>query len=482
MPVNAYSIPSYSVYHPAPVKTVVRSSAEFWGRLFIAVVIGIWALAFIIGFQASLALLTLAAFGAAIIGLRHPIPGLLGVGMLCTLDALTRVFLLSGGLWRWNTFNYWLLFVIVTSLADLAKLKDTQTRVAKLLLLLLGIELVISQQWVNGIQHLLNITALFGLIVYFMRARQDKQIWFWLGLVNGTLGAVGSLVFYLQKDKLQYINPNALAFFSATAIFAICLGFHFAENRRIGQPVLLILAAVNYVWIFLSASRGDLLIGTFCMLFLTLSGRSLLKRSAYVVIAVLMGIALSNQFGNLQANTLRRIDKLLDKQESAVSRTSGRSDLALGGWYIFLEHPLGVGTGSFAPEWARLNNASLSGYKQGTEMAAHSGWIKILAENGVPGILLLAGFVLSFSVSGWRQRSQGLFLPGLLATGVLGVAFLSTEFQAKGLWFLAAGVIVLLASRDSVQRLSMLILQIIVAKRLRARTNRPRLIPNANRV
>lgn len=480
MPVDAYPMPLPSAYPRAPVKRVVRSSsADFWGRLFIALVITLWALAFIIGFQASLTLLTLASFGAAILGIRYPIPGLLGIGMLCTLDALTRVFLLQGGIWRWNTLNYWLLFVIVASLADLVKLKDTQTRLAQLFILLLVIQLMISQEWVNGIQHLLNITALFGLIVYFTRVRHDKHVWYWLGLVNGTLGAVGSLVFYLQKSHLPYINPNALAFFSLTAIFAICLGFHFAEKRRMGQPVLVILAAINYVWIFLSGSRGDLLIATFCMLFLTLSGRGHLKRSAYIAIALLMGIALSNQFGDLQANTLHRLDKLFDKQASAVSRTSGRSDLALGGWYIFLQHPLGVGTGSFAPEWARLNNPEgLSGFRKGQEVAAHSGWIKILAENGIPGILLLAGFVLSFSLSGWRRRAQGLLLPGLLVTAVLGVAFLSTEFQAKGLWFLAAGVITLLSARDPAKRLSRGLSKV----GLRARTKRLRLIPNANRV
>ncbi len=58
----------------------------------------------------------------------------------------------------------------------------------------------------------------------------------------------------------------------------------------------------------------------------------------------------------------------------------------------------------------------------------------------MPGIVLLGAFVLSFAVIGWRARSVGLFPLGLLATVALSVAFLADEFQAKGLWLLAATV------------------------------------------
>ena len=89
-------------------------------------------------------------------------------------------------------------------------------------------------------------------------------------------------------------------------------------------------------------------------------------------------------------------------------------------------------------------------------MAAHSGWIKVLAENGVPGILLLGAYVLSFTVSGWRARNPELLRLGLMVSAVLTVAWLSTEFQNKALWLLAAGATVLLehnpASRARLRR------------------------------
>ena len=86
------------------------------------------------------------------------------------------------------------------------------------------------------------------------------------------------------------------------------------------------------------------------------------------------------------------------------------------------------------------NREGMSVFREGEYSEAHSGWIKTLTENGIPGIVLLGAFVLSFAVIGWRTRSVGLFPLGLLATVGLSVAFLADEFQAKGLWLLVATV------------------------------------------
>jgi hypothetical protein len=58
-------------------------------------------------------------------------------------------------------------------------------------------------------------------------------------------------------------------------------------------------------------------------------------------------------------------------------------------------------------------------------------------------------FVFSFGVVGMRQRSWALWRLGMLTTFVLAAAFISSEFQTKGLWFLAAGAITFL-QRDRV--------------------------------
>src|SRR5712692_1449869 len=92
---------SATLSRPVAQRRVSRSTATPWGKALAVLILMIWAAGLAIGFAAALALLTLVAFGAAVIGLKRPIVGLLGVSMLCTLDSISRAYLLTGGLWRW---------------------------------------------------------------------------------------------------------------------------------------------------------------------------------------------------------------------------------------------------------------------------------------------------------------------------------------------------------------------------------------------
>jgi O-antigen ligase len=167
-------------------------------------------------------------------------------------------------------------------------------------------------------------------------------------------------------------------------------------------------------------------------------------------VAALVSVVILSQFTTLQDNALNRLHLLVDSRASLSTRTSGRFDLALGGWYIFEDHPFGVGTGGFRVTWAELGRREgLSRFAEGREMAAHAGWVKVLAENGLPGILLLGAYVVSFAVSGWRARNPELLRLGLLVSAILAVAWISSEFQNKPLWFLAAGATVLLDRKST---------------------------------
>ena len=142
---------------------------------------------------------------------------------------------------------------------------------------------------------------------------------------------------------------------------------------------------------------------------------------------------------------MSRFEKLWAAMRRATHGTSGRTSLALGGWHIFLEHPLGVGTGGSELAWAKLGYVEgISNLKAGEEFSLHSGWIKVLAENGLPGILAFIAVVGSFAFVGWRSGDTFLRLMGFAVTWTLFVAFLSTEFQGKAFWFLAAGSVALL--------------------------------------
>lgn len=207
---------------------------------------------------------------------------------------------------------------------------------------------------------------------------------------------------------------------------------------------LLCLATANLAWVFLSGSRGALLIGVICFGFLFQAMRGLGQRLFLLgMILVFLGF-ISVRFAEFKQATLARVEKLFSRDETFEARTSGRSDIVRVGWTMFATQPWGVGTGNFKPFYAKMSGQGYIGFKSGREVEAHAAWIKILAENGVIGAGLFALFVFSFAYMGWLRRMAGLLGLGILVSVVLGLAFISTEFQGKGLWFLAAGGLVLL--------------------------------------
>jgi O-antigen ligase/polysaccharide polymerase Wzy-like membrane protein len=419
-------------------------------RFLLVVIIVVWSASFVVGFQSSLAVLAVIGAGAAIIGIFRPQLGLLGAAMLCTLDAPARVFLLTGGVWRWNLFNYWLLCLLVLFVPLAMGWRDLHTRLLQLLTAVLVIGLVVSPDQMSGVQHIFGLLAPFGLMVYFSRAGTQRPLLYEVGAVCGTLSALGSLAFLVQERSLPNINANAFVFFPLTGMFAICLGFPQAVARSRAQIASYGLAAANLSAVFLTGSRGGMLIGVMCALYLTIGLRGTVSRLMSLGCAALLTLGVATQFSQLQVIALHRVDKLLDSHYSLTARTSGRYDLALGAVYLFRSEPLGVGTGGFAVRWRDLGNVpGLSRFKRGREVPAHSAWTKTLAENGIPGFALLAMYVMSFAFVGMHEPERSRRMLGVLVTVVLAVAFLSTEFQGKGLWLLAAGVTTLLQPRNT---------------------------------
>lgn len=416
-----------------------RSPAMQWGRLFLLVIVASWLASPVVGFLQSLSLLTLVGFVATVAGFGRPALGVLGITLLCTLDPVVRHFLLGTGLLRWNTFNYVLLLIMGFSAAFVWRVADAQSRLLKALIALLVVDLVFSPDIANGIQHVLGVVTLFGLLASLAQAGDDPDLWYMVGLMNGVVGALGGLAFLLLKETLPYMNANAWALFPETAVFATCLGFRYAHRQPHGQLWLASLAGINAMWTFLSGSRGGILIVSVGLLFILLTMKRASHRIAFVITGAAIVMVGLSVFGDMESFALHRINKMLDDDQSAASRTSGRSDLALAGLHMVGNAPFGVGTGGFAPTWAKLGFVpGLSAFKRGEEFSAHSAWIKVLSENGWPGLFLLVAYVGSFAWSGIRSRAPGAGSLGIFVTVALFVSFLSTEFQGKAVWFLAA--------------------------------------------
>ena len=416
--------------------------SDCWGPRFMVLVGLVWGAGLAIGFQAALAILVALGFGAAIVGLFRPVIGLFGIGMLCTVDAMMRAYLLTGGLLRWNTFNYWLLIVMVIAIPLILRANDRQTGWLTGFVLLLCLELFETPGVEAGVFHILSVVTVLGMRVYFTRASLDGRAIYWLGMITGTVSAAGGLLFFLQRHGLPRIDENAFSYFPLTGLFGICLAFPIAVREQRGVKLLGALAFITSCWVMLIGSRGGILVGLSCLLYLVLMipGRS--QRFALASAAILVLVGVTSQFAEMREHSLERVGNLFDSERSAARRTSGRSDLALGAWMIFCENPMGVGTGGFAKNWARISveqSQAFSGYKRGKEQTCHSAWMKTFAENGVPGFLLLGGYVLSFAAAGWRDHRREMCLLGILTSVCLAQAFVSTEFAGKGLWLLAAG-------------------------------------------
>jgi hypothetical protein len=418
-------------------------SLEHTALLLIGAIIIVWVLSIGVGYEFGVTILTLLAFGATILGLFYPRLGLLGVGMMVALDPMTRVFMATGGLWRWNTFNYWLLLMMALSIPLLLRLRDIHTRLLQLFILLLAVGLLVTPSLTSGIQHTLGIVSLFGLLIYFARAGHDRDVWFWVGMVNGVLASVGSLAYYIQKDSVQYIDHNLWAYFPLTGIYSIAMAMPFTRHSPQRQLMLVMLAFTNYGWIFLSGSRSNLLLGTVCIIFLVIAMRGIFNRIVIIGMAVLLALMVPIFFSDLVDNTVERIEKLFNENTTVSDRTNGRATLLLGGWYMFQDNPLGQGTGSFKTAWSRLDLREGLGFRFGRSFSSHSGWIRTLVENGIQGFIILAAFVWSYAYMGLRQRDRVLMMLGLLTSVCMSLTFFATEFQNKGLWFLAAGMIMI---------------------------------------
>ena len=419
------------------------------GRRSVAAILVIWAAAPLIGFTGSVALLTALGFAGAIAGIRWPRLGLLSAGVLCTLDPLMNSLIFTGGILRWNTFNYLLLGITVLWLPLFWRRHDVSLRLIEACAALLAFELIISPDWAHGMQDLAGLCAVFGLYVYLARRRFSRADWYWLGVVCGTLAAAGGLIYFVQKDALPTINPNAWAFFPVTALFAVCVALPCSFGRRGGPAILTGLAGILLVWVFLSGSRGSMLVAAACAIYLVLAGRGIGRGVTLVAIAALVMLAAAAQFTSLQRQSLDRVRTLVDSRAALVDRTSHRSELLLGGWYMFLDHPMGVGTGGFTAVWHDMGRREgIPAADRYRDKVVHAGWIKVLAENGVPGFALMAAFVASFALRGLLQRYRGVRALGVLTATALALELVSTEYQSKGLWFIAAAAMAMLGRRS----------------------------------
>jgi hypothetical protein len=421
-----------------------------WGRTVVILILFAGLASMRAGILAGMRFLVLLGFLLAVAGLRRPVLGMLGVGILCTLDSFARVYFFRGGFWRWNTFNYWLLIFLLLHLRTLLSQRDVHTRLALALWIVMALGLLVSPDIPNGLYSLLNFTSLFGLQVYCLRGARRDHALYWVAVVSGVLGVVTSVLFYTQAARLPYMNKNAWASTPLTPVLLASFVLLRGTTDRRGAAVLSCLSGCNLVLVFLSASRGAFAVACGALLITLSSVRGLKGRLKLLLLCLLVCVPFLSLFPNLKDYATRNIQKVWDPHRSLSSRTSGRWDLAVHGIYLARKYPLGVGTGGYAvtranvlPEYDPDDPSPIwtgSDFMAGRPMQAHSGWIKVLVENGVVGFGLLLAYTLSFAFVGLRHRRQGALPLGILGTLIPTIGLLPSEFAGKWLWLTLAVV------------------------------------------
>src|SRR5690606_19005249 len=167
-----------------------------WTRGLIALTVVAWAAAPFGGVELSLWILMVAGFAAVAAGFTRPAVGALGIGVLCTLDPVTRLFLMSGGLLRWNTLNYLLILLACVYARHLLRTGGAAVPLLAALTALFGLEIVASPHPELGLENVITVAAAFGLIACLVRARGEPRVWHAMALVTGTIGALGGFTFF----------------------------------------------------------------------------------------------------------------------------------------------------------------------------------------------------------------------------------------------------------------------------------------------
>jgi O-antigen ligase len=135
-------------------------------------------------------------------------------------------------------------------------------------------------------------------------------------------------------------------------------------------------------------------------------------------------------------------------QETGEGTAKGRLDSWMSAWRMFKDNPLGVGGGQFAIRFPEYQGDAFGAHNMwGREV--HSLWFTLLAELGIPGVILLGAHMRANWKALQRLRKapqvDGRPLPELLSTafiasfaGFFAAASFLSELYYPHYWFMSA--------------------------------------------
>ena len=214
----------------------------------------------------------------------------------------------------------------------------------------------------------------------------------------GFLGAKRGL-FGLARGGAQY-NDGPGGFMADNNSFALMLnmalpllvGIAITDPRRWVRITAALMAALTVPTILFTFSRGGLL--TLCIV----SGLLIWRSKSRWLVAGVMALSLLG-FVALTSDAvtekyLHRAETIDDYQEDASAM--GRINAWRTSWYVFLDYPVfGVGPNNLAAVFERYSP------EPGRFRVAHNAYFQLLAECGLPGLLLFLGAI---GAALWRMQ------------------------------------------------------------------------------
>ncbi len=407
------------------------------------------------GFSIGLLILIVASFIFAIRYYNQP-QMLMFLIIMIGVDPVMRTYLMGGVLFRYHTFNYLLLSLLLVNFLYRKNLDLKPIRIYMFLLIWMLVGLVFSKDVLLGGLSIIGYLAFLAFYIIIWHTVDNPKFGRILhdGLRYGILASLlFSILFFISFgfdvfredlfDELggDYINPNSFSYMPlAGIVFSTLLVKIY--HHPLKQQVIIQLLLLGMIG--LAGSRGSFLVAALSMFF-SFSGTVRTTRLVLAGLAAYLVLSYSAEFLRTSGiYSLERLSTFFTSENDLAKASSGRSEIALIGYQMFKDNPIaGSGTGSFRENFAEMT----SGYqyfdsdflrkRQGDRIAAHSAYVKVMAENGVVGLILLTGLLLSFY---FARRDDNL---QIIAFSILLVSFLSTEFNAKVPWFICAFTIVM---------------------------------------
>lgn len=279
---------------------------------------------------------------------------------------------------------------------------STQGKLFGCLLFVVVLSWLSQGYWVitQPLQIFIAFTIFFFVTLSMVTSIDRTKAVFWTIVICMLLATFDVITDYLFFHRAYGISarPGGLFkdpnYYGVSAVIALPLVYYLAKTTmnkffRFGFYATMFLYVVG---IALSASRGAIL-GTGVMLVIALFLSKYKVRAFFVVtLLVVVGVVVAPE------NVVSRFSNTYVAEDEAVSGTAAsttrRFQLYKAGWLMILDHPLqGVGLGLFKSE--SINYVpQLVG-----PGVAHSTYIELGAELGLPGLFLFLG-IIAFTYRG----------------------------------------------------------------------------------